>query len=72
MTVRARVIHETFRPGKKVDHPGMSLSQYLVVSLLVFTWLWGGLSSSRDEKFHLNSFHLDERRGRGGRDPRRD
>ena len=27
----------------------MNSSQYLVISLLLFTWLWGGMSSSRDE-----------------------
>ena len=30
-------------------HPGMNSSHYLVISLLLFTWLWGGMSSSRDE-----------------------
>ena len=24
-------------------------SEYLVISLLLFTWLWGGMSSSCDE-----------------------
>ena len=27
----------------------MNSSQYLVISLLLFTWLWGGMSSSQDE-----------------------
>ena len=27
----------------------MNSSQYLVISLLLFTWLWAGMSSSRDE-----------------------
>ena len=27
----------------------MNSSQYLVISLLLFTRLWGGMSSSRDE-----------------------
>ena len=27
----------------------MNSSQYLVISLLLFTWLWGGMSSSQGE-----------------------
>ena len=27
----------------------MISSHYLVISLLLFTWLWGGMSSSQDE-----------------------
>ena len=27
----------------------MNSPHYLVISLLLFTWLWGGMSSSRDE-----------------------
>ena len=33
--------------------PGMNSSQYLVISLLLFTWLWGGMSSSQDELISL-------------------
>ena len=44
--VRA-LLHESFHPGR--NNPGMNSSQYLVISLLLFTWLWGGMSSSWDE-----------------------
>ena len=31
----------------------MNSSHYLVISLLLYTWLWGGMSSSRDELISL-------------------
>ena len=36
----------------------MNSTQYLVISLLLYTWLWGGMSSSRDELNSVTGYFL--------------